>query len=114
MTTTASVCPKCTIPISADFYFCPNCGKQLRSKTISISIIKSVGVLLLSFFLPPLGLYPGIKYIAHGDIKTKIVGVLAVVITIVSIALTLYVFQSFMQEYTKTLDQITKGQYPGL
>ena len=79
MDTPAKICPKCALPILSEFYFCPNCGKQLRSKPISVSIMKQTGVYLLSFLLPPLGLYPGIKYILHGDTKTKVVGVIAII-----------------------------------
>lgn len=114
MVDTALICPKCQLPILAEFYYCPNCGKQLHFKPISVSIAKQIGVYLLSFFLPPFGLYPGIKYIRQGDVKTKMVGWIAVILTIVSVVITIYIFQNFMQEYSRTLDQITKGQFTGL
>lgn len=107
------ICPKCSLPILAEFYFCPNCGKQLRHKPISVSIAKQIGVYLLSFFLPPLGLYPGFKYIAKGDTKTKMAGWIAVFLTLISVAIAIYFFASFMQHYSKALDQLSKGQFTG-
>ena len=113
MENTSSVCPYCSLPVPFESYFCPNCGKQIRQKMISVSIAKQIGVYLLSFLLPPLGLYPGIKYIRKGDIKTKIVGCVAVILTLISIILTFYLFANFMQQYSKTLDQISSGQFQG-
>lgn len=109
----SSICPRCQLPVLTNFYFCPNCGKQLRLKPISVSVAKQIGVYLLSFLLPPFGLYPGFKYIRQGDYKTKIVGWVAIVLTIISIFISIYFFAGFMQKYSQTLDQLSKGQFSG-
>ncbi|HEX8931611.1 MAG TPA: zinc ribbon domain-containing protein, partial [Patescibacteria group bacterium] len=79
------LCPNCKLPVLADFYYCPNCSQQLRPKPISVSLLKQIGVYLLSFFLPPFGLYPAIKYIRQSDPKTKIIGWVAIALTVISI-----------------------------
>lgn len=83
------ICPKCQLPVLANFYFCPNCGKNLRPKPLSISIGKQIGIYLLSFFLPPLGLVPGIKYLLQKSGKAKVVGFVAIILTVVSIIITI-------------------------
>ena len=113
MDTTAQICSNCKLPVLPEFYFCPNCGRQLRPKPISVSIAKQIGVYLFSFLLPPLGLYPGIKYIRQSDGKTKIVGWIAIILTVVSIIITIYFFSGFMNQYSKTLSQISSVQFKG-
>jgi|SRR6185369_2931798 len=109
-----TACPSCSLPVLADFYYCPNCSKQLRSKPIKVSALKQIGVYLLSFFLAPLGLYPAFKYLRQPDPKTKMIGWIAVILTFVGISITIYVFAGFMQSVSKTLDQLGNGQYTGL
>ena len=99
-------CPKCNIPVLANFYFCPNCGKQLRPKAIDVSVIKQIGVYLLSFLLPPLGLYPAIRYIRQPKNSTKVIGWVAVVLTIISYVLTIYTFIGFMQQFSAVYTQL--------
>jgi len=52
----SAVCPTCHQPVSPEDYFCPNCGKDLKAKPLSVSITTQIGIYLLSIFLPPLGL----------------------------------------------------------
>lgn len=83
-----SNCPQCHLQVLQIFYFCPNCGKNLRPKPLSISLGKQIGIYLLSFFLPPLGLLPGFKYLFQEEAKAKLVGVIALILTIISIFVT--------------------------
>ncbi len=108
-----TACPSCALPILADFYYCPNCGKGLRPKAISVSVVKQIGVYLLSFFLAPLGLYPAFKYLRQPDPKTKMIGWIAVILTFIGISITIYMFANFMQQVSSTLDSIGGGQYTG-
>jgi hypothetical protein len=111
MQTASSACSSCALPVLAEFYFCPNCGKQLRPKPLTISLGKQIGVYLLSFFLPPLGLYPAIKYLRQPNKKTKIIGVVAIVLTIFSIAISLYSFMQLMQQLSQQLNQLSPQSF---
>jgi len=83
-------CPKCqTSNYNTDF-FCRSCGVKLKEKPLSTSILKQFSVYLISFFLPPFGLVPGIKYLRQGDSKSKQIGIIAIVLTIVSLAVTIW------------------------
>jgi hypothetical protein len=85
-----TICRHCKVNISPSDYFCPNCGKKLREKPQSTVLLKQLLVYFISFFLPPLGLWPAIKYLKQPDQKSKTVGLIAVALTIISIALTMY------------------------
>src|ERR1035437_5739877 len=77
-----TVCPFCHFQLLQNYYFCPNCGKKINEPPISNA--KAIGVYLLSIFLPPLGLWPGIKYLFAKEQKTKTVGIIAIISTIIS------------------------------
>src|SRR5258706_9795340 len=113
METAQEICPKCNSPISADLYFCPNCGNQLKAKDITVSITTQILVYLLSFFLAPLGLYPAIKYLRQPNPKTKIVGVIALGLTIISLVITMSIANSFLQKYGQMLNGLDSGQVTG-
>jgi hypothetical protein len=92
------VCVVCHLPLNENFYFCPNCGKKIKEPPPSVSFSKQLGVYALSIFLPPLGLWPGIKYLLQNDQKVKTVGMIAIVLTIISTIFTLWItFAAFNQ-----------------
>ncbi|HUQ85261.1 MAG TPA: hypothetical protein VM077_02955 [Candidatus Limnocylindrales bacterium] len=104
------ICPGCHIQILPMFYFCPNCGKNLRPKPFSISIGKQVGLYLLSFFVPPFGLVPGIKYLFQKSGKAKVVGVVAICLTAISILLTITIALGMMNYMQTLLNPQLNGQ----
>jgi hypothetical protein len=50
----------------------------------------------MSILLPPLGLWPGIKYVFQKDEKTKLVGIIAIILTVLSSIITFWLFSGFM------------------
>ena len=95
------LCPACHAPVADNYYFCPNCGKKLNEPPISTS--KQIGIYALSILLPPLGLWPGIKYIMHGDGKTKKVGWIAVILTVIATIVTVWIFMGVFNGLTSGL-----------
>jgi len=101
-----SICSGCQLPVLSEFYFCPNCGRQLRSKPISVSVGKQIALYLFSFFLSPLGLYFSYKYIKQPLEKTKVVGWVIIVLTLLSIGLSLYAALAVFQQYIQLLNSL--------
>ena len=97
-------CPYCGAPIDAGFYFCPNCGKQLRIKPTQTSVMSQIGVYLLSFFLPPLGLWPAYRYLRQSDRKAKTIGWIAVALTVISLVLAVWLFQGFINYLNQSIN----------
>lgn len=104
------VCSKCHLQVLPVFYFCPNCGRSLRSKPMSMSVGKQIGLYALSFFLPPLGLWPGFKYLFQKDPKAKIIGGVAVLLTIISLGVTLYYSSILIKQLTSQVNSQLNGQ----
>lgn len=99
-----TICPFCNfaIPESENAYFCPNCGKKIKEPPITIS--KQIGIYVLSIFLPPLGLFPGIKYLLQEDEKKKMVGLVAIILTILSTVVTVWLTMSLLNNITGGLN----------
>lgn len=98
-------CPNCKQSIAVLDYFCPNCGKKIKDKPRSTTIARQIFVYLLSFFLPPLGLWPGIKYLKQSDDKSRMIGFVAIVLTIISIAITIWLTLGFINVFNQQLNQ---------
>lgn len=108
-----AACPKCHLPVLPVFYFCPNCGKNLRPKPLSTSTGKQIGIYLLSFFLPPLGLWPGIRYLFQKSGKAKVVGVIAVLLTMISVLIMLQLVMGMVDQFNQQLStQLQLNQLP--
>jgi hypothetical protein len=109
MEAATTVCPSCALPVLAEFYFCPNCGKQLRAKKVPISIGQQVGLYLLSALLPPLGLWPGIKYLRKEDNKSKMVGLVAIILTILSLVISTALLGNVINQSMQQIGTLNTG-----
>ena len=99
-----SNCRFCGGSILLSDYFCPNCGKKLKDKSLSTAITKQILVYSLSLLLPPLGLWPAIKYLKQDSEKSRIIGFIAILITIISIAITVWLTFRFMNIFNQQLN----------
>lgn len=81
------ICPSCHVVVRPTDYFCYNCGKNLRPSPLSTSLSAQTALYLKSFFLPPMGIIWGLRYLKQKDSKSQIVGLLAIVVTIISIVI---------------------------
>lgn len=98
-----TVCRYCQVNISPNDYFCPNCGKKLKEKPQSVSIGRQIVIYLLSALLPPLGLWPAIKYLRQGDSKSKQIGIVAIVLTLISTIVTVWLSFGFIAKFNQLL-----------
>jgi uncharacterized membrane protein YvbJ len=83
-------CPYCGTKIVAEGYFCQNCGKKLKEISPSGSVTKQIKIYLISFFIPPLGLFKGYPYLKQKNPKLRIIGIVAVMLTIASIVIVIW------------------------
>ena len=100
------LCSSCKFKTQSDWFFCPNCAHVLKEKIPEISISKQVLIYFVSFFLTPLGLGWGLKYVRSPNNKIKTVGIISIVLTVLSIILMIFVFKGFIDQYTKLLNNI--------
>ena len=84
------ICSSCNALMMPSANFCSNCGKALRLIPPSTTVFKQIIVYLISFFLAPFGLWYAWKYLKQDDRKSKIIGVVAIVLTGVAAALAIW------------------------
>lgn len=108
------ICSSCQTPNAPDAYFCFHCGKKLKEQLISTSILKQVLVYSVSFFLPPVGLGWAFKYISQKNEKARIIGWVIILLTIISIALTLWIAIGFLRYYSDLLNGAATGNVNAL
>lgn len=83
-------CPFCKATIYADYFYCPQCGKQVRKKALSVGIWQQISIYLVSILFPPFGLIPALRYLTSFGTKAKIIGGIALILSILSIMLVTY------------------------
>lgn len=100
-----NICSVCHQIILPEYYFCPNCGNNLREALRPVSIVNQIGLYILAIFLPPLGLWPGVKYLMKKGKQPKLVGVITIVLTIVSTILTIMFTFKFLNNYLSQINE---------
>ncbi len=99
-------CPTCHQPIRSRYYFCPNCGTNLKESPRAISVLTQIGLYALAIFLPPLGSWPGAKYLMKKGSKAKGVGATTMILTIVSTIVTTWFIMNFFNSYINQLTSV--------
>lgn len=100
------VCHSCQNIISPTYFFCPYCGKKLKSPPLSTSFVKQVGVYLFSIFIPPFGIFPGIRYLKQQDDKSKMIGVITLLLTSVSLFVNIYLILNLTHYVNQSMANI--------
>lgn len=83
------ICSSCHIVVRPTDYFCYNCGKNLRPKPLSISWENQVLIYIGSVLLPPMGFIWGFRYLREKEEKSKMIGIVAIILTIVVLVVVL-------------------------
>jgi hypothetical protein len=98
-------CPNCKQIVRPQDFFCSNCGKKLKDKPESTTILRQIFIYLFSIFLPPLGLWPAVKYLRQKDNKSRIIGLVIIILTIISTAITIWMTIKFMNDFNQQLNR---------
>lgn len=104
MDNTPLACPSCKATISSTDYFCSNCGKKIKNKPLSTSAGSQTATYLISFFLPPFGLFRGFKYLRQEDGKSKVIGIIACILTIISLTISTSLTLNFANALNQELN----------
>ncbi len=111
--TSPNICPSCGNMILPNFKFCPNCGKSVESREITVG--RQIYIYTMSLILPPIGLYYGIKYLFNSSTKKKIIGGVAALLTIISLIITIWISAGFFQQIQKEIgmyQNLSTGNFP--
>jgi Double zinc ribbon len=102
-------CPNCKALVPDTAYFCPNCGKPVRSKPDSISISRQAWVYLVTVLAPPFGLIYAWHYFRQGGSTAKKIAIAIVVLTIISSIFTWQLFAGVLKSFNDSLNALTTG-----
>lgn len=97
-------CGNCRTPVAETFFFCPVCGKKVREKPASVSLMAQLAVYAISLFLPPLGLIYTVKYLKQPEAKAKTVGWITLLLTVISIVITLKITMDLLTTIKGTIN----------
>ena len=109
MDTSEIICSSCRARMLPSANFCSNCGKALRVLPPATTVSKQIVVYLISFFLAPFGLWYAWKYLKQDDRTSRIIGTVAVVLTIAAVALAIWATAglfSLVNQYLNTLHSL--------
>ena len=106
-----TICPYCKSTVSADAYFCPTCGKQLKDRPPDTSPLKQTIIYAVSLFLPPFGLWYVWKYLKYNSYESRRVGIIAIILTLISVILTLWIAAGFINSIFQSLTEINNLGY---
>jgi hypothetical protein len=103
-------CAVCHIKILPEYYFCPNCGKELKPKPLSTSIFAQIKLYAISAILPlicfiTISKWKGLAYIREENTSAKIIGCVALSILVGS---TLFTFWYAYVTTVTMMNDLTK------
>jgi len=98
-------CPRCHVAVRPTDFYCYNCGAEVQEKPVHVSIPEQLGLYLGSLILPPMGLFWGFKYYRKKGHQPKVVGLIAVLLTLTStVVATIYSIQ-LMNQVSEQVNQ---------
>jgi|SRR5579872_3619517 len=107
MDTMQFVCPVCGNITAPDDVFCSHCGAQLANHNQNIGIGKQIWIYFVSLALPPFGFIWTWKYLKSGTPQQKRVGWIALILTVISIILTVWVTVGFLQGISSQINSVS-------
>jgi len=105
-------CSKCHTAVKSTDYFCYNCGNNLRPSPPSLLLVDQIVLYAKSIILPPFGILWSIKYLKQDSDKSKMVGLTAIILTIISLVISIILFNNFIKSVnTQMNNQINSFNY---
>ena len=101
-----NTCNVCHQKVLDEYFYCPNCGNDLKEKPATVSFAIQLGVYALAIFLPPLGLWPGIKYLSKKGSQAKRVGAIAIALTVITSVVTIWAIFSIFNNYISEINNL--------
>ena len=110
----SQICPSCKKQISNEANFCPNCGKKIKEPPASTTILSQLGVYAISVLFPPFGIIPALKYLKQNDQAAKNIGIIAILLTFLSIIIGIWLSIYIVSQVQNTINAQLQLQSSGL
>lgn len=108
------ICVYCKHEVPKEVYFCPNCGKKLKEPPVSKTLLAQIGLYAVSILFPPFGLFPALKYLKQNDQTAKNIGIIAILLTVISIIVGIWLSINIVTQVQTQLNQQVQLQSAGL
>ena len=100
-------CPQCHFPVKPEYYFCPNCGKNLRVPPLGTSLLDQLLLYAFSLVLPWIAYlaitkWQGIKYLRSSDAQTRQIGMIALGLLVLSSVIAFWLTYVWIQGYVQS------------
>lgn len=102
-------CPGCHIAVRPTDYFCFNCGKNLHAMPPGTTPADQIKLYAGSILLAPMGIFWGLKYLKEQDDKTKIVGVVAMILSGITFIIAAQYTMAFVNSLNSQVGQQLQG-----
>jgi hypothetical protein len=105
--TSTFICPQCHFPVKPEYYFCPNCGKNLRVPPLGTGLLDQLLLYAFSIILPWIAYlaitkWQGIKYLRSADGRAKQIGLIALILLIASSVVAFWLTYVWLQGYVQS------------
>ena len=100
-----TICSKCHINVRPSDYYCFNCGNNLKPKPPSISTSAQIILYIKSVLVPPFGIYWAIKYLKQPNRKSKIVGLIAIAVTMIAFIYLIIITNNFIKTINEAVNK---------
>jgi hypothetical protein len=98
------ICPQCHFPVKPEYYFCPNCGKNLRIAPLGTGLLDQLLLYAFSIILPWIAYlaitkWQGIKYLRSADSRARQIGIIALGLLVLSSIIAFWLTYVWIQGY---------------
>ena len=98
-------CLKCHVAVRPTDYFCYNCGNNLKPAPPSVFLVDQIVLYIKSVLIPPFGILWAIKYLRQDSVKSKIVGIVAIILTLASFIICLILSKNFVNNLNNQINE---------
>ena len=105
----STVCPFCHIAVRPADYFCSNCGKNLHPAPLGTGVFDIAKLYLGSVFFTPMGIFWGMRYLREKNNTSIIVGVIAMLLSLVTLIVAIQYTVSFMNTINSQMGKQFQG-----
>lgn len=104
-------CSVCHHPVESSDYFCRNCGKNLHPMPQRTDWISFFLFCIGSIVIAPLGIVWGIRYLRGTSARSKIFGLVLIILTLGTIAGVSIVLTTTMNRVNEEVSRTLNGMY---
>jgi len=101
----SNTCPSCHTAVRVTDFYCFNCGTNLHPEKPSTTVTAQIWLYVKSAVLVPFGIFWAIPYLRQSDKKSRIIGWVSIIITVVVVIYLMFATKYIIEKTTGQLNQ---------